>query len=108
MEGIGDRPGPAMVETASDATGTTIVSIAGDLDIASVPGLEAEIAPVLAAGPDRIAFNLSRVTFIDSSGIAMLLRVAERVAHIEIREPSASVRLIITATGLSEVLHTDL
>ena len=106
MAGMSDRP--ATVEIASDDAGTTIVSIGGDLDIASVPGVEGELEPILAIRPARLAFNLSRVTFMDSSGIAMLLRIAERIPTIEIREPSASVRLIISATGLSEVLHADL
>ncbi|MDQ1480069.1 MAG: hypothetical protein QOI44_930 [Actinomycetota bacterium] len=98
----------ATVETTSDAAGTTIVRVGGDLDIASVPGVEAELEPILAAGAARVAFDLSSVSFMDSSGIAMLLRVAARVTTIEIREPSASVQLIIIATGLADVLHADL
>ena len=47
---------------------------------------------------------MSGVEFMDSSGIAMLLRVAE-TAPVEIRSPSAAVQLIIRATGLTETLH---
>jgi anti-anti-sigma factor len=99
---------PVTVETTSDDAGTTIVRVDGDLDIASVPGVEAELEPILASGPARLAFDLSSVSFMDSSGIAMLLRVAARVTAIEIREPSASVQLIISATGLADVLHAEL
>ena len=95
------------VETTSDDAGTTIVRVGGDLDIASVPGVEAELEPILASGPARLAFDLSSVSFMDSSGIAMLLRVAGRVPNIEIREPSSSVQLIISATGLADVLNAE-
>jgi anti-sigma B factor antagonist len=95
------------VDTRSDDAGTTIVRVGGDLDIASVPGVESQLEPILAAGPARLAFDLSSVSFMDSSGIAMLLRVAARVTNIEIREPSSSVQLILSATGLADVLHAD-
>jgi anti-sigma B factor antagonist len=102
---MSDRP--PTVETTSDDDGTTIVRVGGDLDIGSVPGVEAELEPILASGAAQIAFDLSGVSFMDSSGIAMLLRVAARVTTIEIREASASVQLIISATGLADFLHAE-
>lgn len=108
MAGVADEAAPATVEAAPDEAGTKVVNIGGELDIASVPAVEHELEPIIASEPERLAFNLSRVTFMDSSGIAMLLRIAERVPAIEVREPSASVQLVIGATGLSDFLHVDL
>ncbi len=108
MAGIDQEPASATVEAGADEPGTKVVNIGGELDIASVPSVETELESILAAEPDRLAFNLSRVTFMDSSGIAMLLRIAERVPALEVREPSPSVQLVIGATGLSDFLHVDL
>ncbi len=108
MAGIDEGPTKAIVEAGFDDAGIALVSIKGELDLASVPGVELELEPVMAASPDRLAFDLSKVTFMDSSGIAMLLRAAERVPTIEVREPSPSVQLIIRATGLADVLQVDL
>jgi anti-anti-sigma factor len=74
----------------------------------SVQDVEGEIDALIEAAPDRLTFDLSRVTFMDSSGIAMLIRAAHRVAFVEVRDPSPIVQMIIQATGLSEVLHAGL
>jgi anti-anti-sigma factor len=107
MAGVDEGTTKAIVEIESEGPDTTIVHIQGELDIASVPEVEMEIEPIVAAAQQRFVFELSKVTFMDSSGIAMLLRVAERVPRIEVREASASVQLVIAATGLSEFLQVD-
>jgi anti-anti-sigma factor len=96
------------VEQVAYGPGTTVVAIVGELDMASVEDVEAEIEAIIEAAPDRLAFDLSRVTFMDSSGIAMLIRAANRVAFVEVRDPSPIVQMIIQATGLSDVLHAGL
>jgi anti-anti-sigma factor len=107
MAGLDGGTTIVTIETESEGPGTSVVHIEGELDIASVPKVETQIAPIVAAAPERFVFELSKVSFMDSSGIAMLLRVAERVPRIEVREPSASVQLDIAATGLSEFLQVD-
>jgi anti-anti-sigma factor len=105
MADVGDAPKKATVEEAGEGSDARVIRISGELDLASVPGVESDIESIVAAAPERLAFDLSGVTFMDSSGIAMLLRAAKRVAHIEVRDPSPAVQLIIEATGLAEVLH---
>jgi anti-anti-sigma factor len=96
------------VEPVAHESGTTVVAIVGELDMASVEDVEADIDAIIETAPDRLTFDLSRVTFMDSSGIAMLIRAANRVAFVEVRNPSPIVQMIIQATGLSEVLHAGL
>lgn len=107
MARIDKRVARATVDVTRDGPDGTTVGISGELDLASVPGVEAQIEPVVAANPDRLVFDLSQVTFMDSSGIAMLLRAAGRVARVEVRQPSPAVQLIVQATGLTDVLHMD-
>ena len=107
MAGIGNGSPKVTIEATSEESNARMVRISGELDLASVPGVEADIEPVLAAAPERVVFDLSGVAFMDSSGIAMLLRAAKRVGIIEVRDPSPAVQLIIQATGLAEVLHVE-
>lgn len=107
MAGLDDRVAKATVDGTLDGPGTAVVRIAGDLDLSTVLGVTADLEPFVQAAPDRIAFDLSSVSFMDSSGIAVLLRVVERVAFVEVRNPSSAVQLIVRATGLSDVFHID-
>ena len=52
-----------------------------------------------------VSFDLSALTFMDSSGIAMLLRVAERADPVVLLRPSDTIKRIIGATGLTEVFE---
>lgn len=58
----------------------TVVTVRGELDIATAPELERRIEPVLATqGPPLIALELSRLGFCDSSGLGLLVRLWKRV-----------------------------
>jgi anti-anti-sigma factor len=107
MAGLADKPARAKVDGSFDGLGTALVRIEGEIDLSSVPDLEVELEPFVQAGPDRVVFDMSAVTFMDSSGIAMLLRAANRVVFVEIQDPSSSVMLILRATGLLEVFHLE-
>ena len=52
-------------------------------------------------------FDLSALEFMDSSGIALLLRVAAKTQTVRLLQPSPLVRRLIEATGLSDVLQID-
>jgi anti-sigma B factor antagonist len=97
----------ASAEYSTDAKGTPLVTIAGELDISSVPAIEAELEGITAGRPECIAFDLSGLQFMDSSGIALLLRTAEKTDRVEVRNPSRIVLRVIQATGLRDVFHVD-
>ena len=106
MEGVENESVPPTVERWSDGN-VTVVKITGEVDLATVGAVERELDPLMQTPPDRVVFDLSGVSFMDSSGIALLLRVAERVASVEVREPSDAVEMVIRATGLSDVLRVE-
>jgi anti-anti-sigma factor len=95
----------ARVTASADQPGLPVIAIAGEIDISNVEAVEAELLPLLPGPHDGAAFDLSELTFMDSSGIAMMLRAAERTNTIEIRNASPVVRRIIEATGLAEILR---
>jgi anti-anti-sigma factor len=81
-----------------------VFRISGELDISNVEGIRQGVDGALSGDPQRAIFDLSGLEFMDSSGIALLLSVAERVPQVELRDPTAIVRQLVTMTGLAEVL----
>ena len=105
MAKLDDEGAKATVDTTVDALGAATIHLAGELDISNVPEVEARIGPTIEQAERQVVFDLTGLTFMDSSGIAMLLRTAGRTATLEVRNPSDTVRSIIDATGLADVLH---
>lgn len=67
----GIRP-PAAFAIEEERTGTTTtIRLSGEVDVAASPTVRARV-DAAAAGP--IVFDLSAVTFVDSSGLRELLR----------------------------------
>jgi anti-sigma B factor antagonist len=95
------------VDGSLDSAGTPTIAIVGDLDMASVAVVGEKIEPFLKDGPERVVFDLSRLTFMDSSGITLLLKVANRVGTVEVRDPTPIVRRVIEVTGLGTVFGID-
>jgi STAS domain. len=75
--------------------------------MSNVASIEAELEGVFAERPSRLVFDLSALNFIDSSGIAVLLRAVEKTDQLELRNPSTIVRRVIVATGLADVLRVE-
>ena len=55
-----------------------VICMAGELDLASVETAKSGMEPYLAARPQRVTFDLEKLTFMDSSGIALLVQVVQR------------------------------
>jgi anti-anti-sigma factor len=91
-------------DVAEPDTGSAIVTIAGELDIAGVDSLQSEVAGVLAKEPTRLIVDVGRVRFADSSAIALWVRWAGAVSQFELRDPPPLLRKVVTAMGLAETL----
>jgi len=95
------------VEAMTDRTGAQVVKLIGEIDISNADALEEKLDQVVGHGTERLVFDLGSLAFMDSSGIAMLIRITGRVATFEIRNPSPVVRRIIECTGLDAVLPIE-
>ena len=90
-----------------DADGVPTIKLSGEIDMANVESLRRLIEPVVARAPEEVIFDLAGLTFMDSSGIALLLQVSAKSGSVRLRDPSPLVRRMIDATGLSDVLVVD-
>ena len=106
----GTLPGPAVghVEVDPDALRTTIV-LNGEVDAGLEDELGALCAAVAVDGPTAghsVAVDLGAVTFLDSAGIAFLVRLTQRVAprRVRVLSPPEQVRLVLDVTGVATIL----
>ena len=80
--------------------GATAVTAAGEIDLATAPELRAALERV--AG--RVVLHLDEVTYLDSSGIAVLVAQHHRLTaddgELVLRRPTATVRRTLELTGL--------
>ena len=104
LEG-GATTGRLRFEVATDDNGSALVRLSGELDMATAQELENAVAPIIDGGPDRLIVDARDLGFADSSAIALWVRWANAVPHLEIREPSKLLRAVIHRMGLAERLH---
>lgn len=79
-----------------------VIALSGELDLASVGSARAGIDPLLAGAPDQVTFDLGNLTFMDSSGIALLVEITNRVETVSLTNVEPIVHRVLGATGLLE------
>jgi anti-anti-sigma factor len=86
-----------------------VTTVRGELDIASADTLSAALDKV--AAEERVVLDLSAVDFMDSSGLAVVLRQSMRRRDagglLQIRRPSVSVRRILVFCCLEHLLEPE-
>jgi anti-sigma B factor antagonist len=103
MVEISDAGNARMTASEQEPDGVSII-LEGELDIASVELIRRSIEPYLVDSPQHVVFDLARLQFMDSSGIALLIEVANRVGSVETRNATPIVRRALEVTGLVDAL----
>lgn len=68
------RPAPFEVETTERDGNVRVLSVRGELDLSTAPKLEETLEEALSSEGASILIDLSACEFIDSTGIALLVR----------------------------------
>ena len=88
--------------------GIDLISVAGELDLHTVPELDRWIEAALREGRSHIVIDMSEVAFIDSTAIGSLVQANRRTAEAEgslrLVSKQKNVLRIMGYTGLSETL----
>ena len=85
----GMRPEPFSVAVVEDGA-RSIVSVRGELDLATAPQLEAALLPGLREGGSAL-LDLRGLEFMDSTGVRVIV-----AAHLAAQEHGGSLRLVRT------------
>ncbi len=87
--------------------GTAIVAVAGEIDLSRSGEFQQALLGVLDEGPDRIVVDLADVPYMDSSGVASLVKLLSRARREEVvlrlAGPGDRVRSIFEITRLDTV-----
>jgi anti-sigma B factor antagonist len=87
---------------------TARMTVAGELDIATVGQLEAEISAVLARGVRELVLDLRGLTFIDSSALRLFIVLNDRAAgedwRLSLIRPAGQALSIFQISGAEEHL----
>ena len=59
--------------------GTSVVSVAGELDLSTAPRLKWMLIEALEAGSTRLVVDLSHASFIDSTALGVLVGIDRRL-----------------------------
>lgn len=107
MGEIADRP-RAWLDSADSGDGRLVVRIGGELDLDSVTGIEDGVDALLARhGGQPATVDLGELVFLDSSGVAVLIRLANCLGPMRITHAHPAVRRVIEVLGLSTRLGLD-
>jgi len=94
---------PFSITVQADA-GTTRVLLVGELDIATTPGVEGELRKVEESGAEVIVLDLRGLTFMDSTGLRLLVaadaRAREAGHRLAIVRGPGPVHRVLEITGL--------
>lgn len=82
------------------------ISVRGELDLSTAPGLERPLEQALDSNQGSVLIDLSQCEFIDSTGIALIVRAWQRLDSGEngrtlvICSQNDQVRRVLEITGL--------
>ena len=91
----------------SERTAESVLTLAGDVDFASVVWWQRRIGEALRPLPTVLVLDLARVSFMDSSGVNLLI-AARRMGlaqdtRIRLRNKPAQVERLLSISGMDRV-----
>jgi anti-sigma B factor antagonist len=89
---------------AREENGITVIVLSGDLDMTNVKQVRAVIDAALDGHAGRLILDASGLTYMDSTGIALLGQVAQIAQEVQVRNPTLIVRRLLELSGLSQIL----
>ncbi len=88
------------LSSRTDEDGNHIVSVAGELDIATADQAYIYISDVIDAWPSPVSVDLSGLTFCDASGLGALARIARHA-----RQAGRQLKLIAARPSLLKIMR---
>jgi len=95
--------------TTEDRNGLVHMALVGELDLSSVAKVQEELRRIEADAPDTLVVDLSKLTFLDSTGLRCIVTADERARNegrkiVIVRGPDA-VQRVFAITRLEERLE---
>ena len=103
------NPAPFEASAAQLEDGIRVIAVRGELDLSTAPDLEGPLDDAIAAGDALVVVDLSQCEFIDSTGIALIVRAWQQLdrtaegegnGRVVICTYNDQVRRVLEITGL--------
>ena len=110
-------PAPELLRTGfqitSEAIGSAVVlSLHGELDMATAVRLRQALGAALEGGPAAITLDLAQLTFVDSTGIGTIVGACHRGREVgcsfSLRHPTRSVMKALRLTGVDQLMPIEI
>lgn len=103
-----DHPLPQFSVQRTQQDGAQVITLSGELDLASADELQRVLDEARAGRPPNVCLDLESLQFIDSTGLATVLRGHQAITgdggRLAVACPSGPVRHTLETTGLLEML----
>ncbi len=107
MDELEATPRARLRVSPDHASGGMVVCCSGELDLAGAADVREALEELLAAGGRPLVLDLTELRFLDSSGVAVLIRLANNFRPLRIRGAAPPVRRVIEVLGLADRLGLD-
>jgi anti-sigma B factor antagonist len=108
-----DLAAPVTIAVETLADGTRLVSVWGEVDLSTAPHLERVLEDATRAGDEDVLIEFSQDSFIDSTGLSVLIQTAKRLEaagrSLRVTTENPHTRGVIETMGLVEkigLLHS--
>ena len=95
------------ISTEQVGPATAVVGLRGEVDLYTCPELKQEILRVITDGATLVIVDLTETTFIDSTGLGVLIRGVERArtegGHLAVVCSDPNMTKVFEVTGLNRV-----
>lgn len=86
----------------------TVIAVRGEVDLFTAPELKQAISDAIEGGRTRVVVDLAQTTFLDSSGLGVLVgalqRLRDRGGALSIVNVDAAIARTFSITGLDQIL----
>jgi anti-sigma B factor antagonist len=91
-----------------DISGWTVVSVYGEVDVATAPELKERLVALVSGGRSRLVLDLGGVDFLDSTGLGMIVSALKRArthgGDLRIVSSESRITRLFEITGLDKAL----
>lgn len=97
--------------TSAEKVGKTLVTVVGEVDVSNAGELREAVDSALEAAPAEVSVDLAEVSYIDSTGIGVLVGAATRAQEagvaFSVAHSQANVKRVLGLLGVERQLNVE-
>lgn len=97
--------------TSAEKVGKTLVTVVGEVDVSNAGELREAVDSALEAAPAEVSVDLAEASYIDSTGIGVLVGAATRAQEagvaFSVAHPQTNVKRVLGLLGVERQLNVE-